>query len=182
MIVGVAGILIYSIMSSEDKEPKVLVLGIIGLVLAICMFLVPRLFGIILSLIIGFSGASMLYSELKNKNSQKTEKITGLVIGGVVTGLSIVTIVLSGTNVGKKIIAIFFGVMCLINGIYSLVDLILKLKQERKLKAESKTMEPAVVKESAETEEQKETVEEKPQETLENQSEEDNTQTTKQVP
>lgn len=133
LIVGIVGILIYSLMAVEDKDFKMLLYGIVGMALSICMFLLPRLFGIILSVVIGLGGVSMIISAIKLKKAKNSQWISDLIIGIIVSALAIVTIVLSGTNVAKKLIAIFFGVMCLINGIYSLVNLIILAKKESKL-------------------------------------------------
>jgi len=132
LVVGIIGILVYSLMSAEDKEIKLLLWGIVGLALSICMFLEPRLFGIILSLIIGLGGVSMIISGLKLRKTKNIQWITDFVIGIIVTALAIATIVLSGTKVAENIIAVFFGIMCLINGIYSLVELIILAKKESK--------------------------------------------------
>lgn len=132
LIAGIICVLIYSLMSIEDKEFKMLLYGIVGLVLGICMFLFQRLFGIILSIVIGLGGVSMIVSGIKGKKTKNPQWIADFVIGLIVTTLAITTIVLSGTEVAEKIIAIFFGIMCLINGIYSLVGLILLIKKEGK--------------------------------------------------
>lgn len=132
LIVGIVGILVYSVLSAEDKEVKILLWGIVGLALSICMFLEQRLFGIILSLIIGLGGVGMIISGLKLKKAKNIQWVTDFVIGVVVTALAVATIVLSGTKVAENIIAVFFGIMCLINGIYSIVELILLVKKESK--------------------------------------------------
>lgn len=151
LVVGIVGILVYSVMSAEDKEIKLLLWGIVGLALSICMFLEPRLFGIILSLIIGLGGASMIISGLKLRKTKNIQWITDFVIGIIVTALAIATIVLSGTKVAENIIAIFFGIMCLISGVYSLVELILLAKKESKQAKEKPAEEQA--KEEIKTEE-----------------------------
>lgn len=156
LIVGIVGILIYSVMAAEDKEVKMLLYGVIGLVLSICMFLFPRLFGIILSVIIGLGGVSMILSAIRLKKTKNPQWISDLVIGIIVTTLAIVTIVLSGTNVAKKLIAIFFGIMCLINGIYNLVNLIILAKKESKQsKIEQQKTEEKVEETISETKEEK---------------------------
>ena len=151
LVVGIVGILVYSVMSAEDKEIKLLLWGIVGLALSICMFLEPRLFGIILSLIIGLGGVSMIISGLKLRKTKNIQWITDFVIGIIVTALAIATIVLSGTKVAENIIAIFFGIMCLISGVYSLVELILLAKKESKQAKEKPAEEQA--KEEIKTEE-----------------------------
>lgn len=152
LIAGIVCILIYSLMSVEDKEFKMLFYGIIGLVLGICMFLFQRLFGIILSIIIGLGGVSMIISGLKGKKTKNPQWIADFVIGLVVTALAITTIVLSGTEVAEKIIAIFFGIMCLINGIYSLVGLIILAKKESKQAKTEKEESKSETQESSEIE------------------------------
>ena len=134
---GIVCVLIYSLMSTDDKIVKLLVYGVIGLVLGLCMMLVPRLFGVLLSIVIGYSGISMIISGLKLKKAGQKTWITDFVIGVVVTALSVTTIVLSGTNAGKGITSVFFGVILLINGIYSLVQIIIKLKKEKEDKKKS---------------------------------------------
>lgn len=132
LLVGIVLILIHSLMSGEDKNFKLILYGIIGLALGLCMLLVPRVFGIILSVLIGFSGVSLILTAQKQKKETGKGWITDFVIGVIVSVLSLATIVLSGTNVAKTIIAIFAGVICLINGVYLLIGLIKLIKSERK--------------------------------------------------
>lgn len=141
LIAGVAFIMFYSLMSVEDRNFKNLIHGIVLLALAVCMMIVPRFFGIILSLIIGYSGVSLIISGLKEKKKGEKLWITEFVIGLVVTVLSIVAMILSGTNSAKKIISIFFGIILLINAIYSLTQLVVLVVKSRE-KKQSLLIEP----------------------------------------
>ena len=136
LAIGVIFVLIYSLMSSDDKSLKHLVYGAIGLLLGFLMIMVPQSFGVLLSLIVGYSGVSMIISGVKIKKAGQKTWITDFVIGVVVTALSVATIVLSLINSGvvRIILAIFFGVILLTNGIYSLVNIIKMLKKERQEK------------------------------------------------
>ena len=131
---GIICVGVYALMSVEDKNFKTLVIGLIMLALAVCMLAFPVSFGIILSVIIGFSGVSMIVSSIKLKKKGEQPWITDFVIGVVVTLLSVVTIVLSsiGSSVGKNILSIFFGIIFLINGIYSLICFIKLMKNKKK--------------------------------------------------
>ena len=133
LAVGIVCVFVYSLMSADDKILKLLIYGIIGLLVGLCMMLVPRLFGVLLSLIVGYSGVSMIVSGVKLKKAGQRTWITDFVIGIVVSALSLTTIVLSliGSAIGRNILAIFFGIILLTNGIYNLVQIILMLKQQR---------------------------------------------------
>lgn len=131
LIVGVVCIVVYSLMSVEDKEFKTLLYGIILLSLGLCVIFVPRSFGIILSLIIGYGGVSLILSGIKLKKKSDKSWISEFVIGIIVSVLSVLTLILSGTNVAKKIISIFFGIILLINGIYSLIQMIVLKKKQK---------------------------------------------------
>lgn len=133
LAVGIVCVFVYSLMSADDKILKLLIYGIIGLLVGLCMMLVPRLFGVLLSLIVGYSGVSMIVSGVKLKKAGQRTWITDFVIGIVVSVLSLTTIVLSliGSAIGRNILAIFFGIILLTNGIYNLVQIILMLKQQR---------------------------------------------------
>ena len=136
LAVGIVCVFIYSLMSADDKILKLLVYGIIGLLIGLFMMLVPRLFGVLLSIIVGYSGVSMIISGVKLKKAGQKTWITDFVIGIVVSALSITTIVLSllGALIARNILAIFFGVIFLTNGIYSLVQIILMLKKQKENK------------------------------------------------
>jgi uncharacterized membrane protein HdeD (DUF308 family) len=133
LAVGIVCVFIYSLMSADDKILKLLIYGVLGLLIGLCMMLVPRLFGVLLSLIVGYSGVSMIVSGVKLKKAGQKTWITDFVIGVVVSALSVTTIVLSliGSAIGRNILAIFFGIILLTNGIYNLVQIILMLKQQR---------------------------------------------------
>lgn len=139
LVVGIVCIIIHSLLATEDKPLKLLIFGIVGVGLGLCMMLVPRTFGVLLSIIIGYSGVSMIISGLKIKKTAQKTWITDFVIGIVVTSLSVTTIVLSliGSSVGKNILAIFFGVILLINGIYLLVQMISIILKEKENKKKS---------------------------------------------
>lgn len=136
LAVGIVCVFIYSLMSADDKILKLLVYGIIGLLIGLFMMLVPRLFGVLLSIIVGYSGVSMIISGVKLKKAGQRTWITDFVIGIVVSVLSITTIVLSllGALIARNILAIFFGIIFLTNGIYSLVQIILMLKKQKENK------------------------------------------------
>ena len=133
LAVGIVCVFIYSLMSADDKILKLLIYGVLGLLIGLCMMLVPRLFGVLLSLIVGYSGVSMIVSGVKLKKEGQKTWITDFVIGVVVSALSVTTIVLSliGSAIGRNILAIFFGIILLTNGIYNLVQIILMLKKQR---------------------------------------------------
>jgi uncharacterized membrane protein HdeD (DUF308 family) len=133
LAVGIVCVFIYSLMSADDKILKLLIYGVLGLLIGLCMMLVPRLFGVLLSLIVGYSGVSMIVSGVKLKKAGQKTWITDFVIGVVVSALSVTTIVLSliGSAIGRNILAIFFGIILLTNGIYNLVQIILMLKKQR---------------------------------------------------
>ena len=130
LIAGVICILIYSLMSADDKIFKLLIFGILGLGLGLLTILVPRAFRIILSLVVAYSGVSLIILSVKEKK-QGMNWISDLVVGIVVSVLSIVGIILSGTNAGKRVLAIFFGIIFLINGVYTLLALIKSVKQSK---------------------------------------------------
>ena len=136
LAVGIVCVFIYSLMSADDKIMKLLVYGIVGLLIGLLMIFVPQSFGILLSLIVGYSGVSMIISGVKLKKAKQRVWITDFVIGVVVSALSVTTIVLSllGAIVGRTILAIFFGIILLTNGIYSLVNIIKLLKKEKENK------------------------------------------------
>lgn len=136
LVAGIICIVIYSLLSLDDKPLKLLVYGLICAGLGLCMMLVPKTFGVLLSLIVGYSGVSMIISGVKLKKAKQKVWITDFVIGVVVSALSVTTIVLSllGAIVGRTILAIFFGIILLTNGIYSLVNIIKLLKKEKENK------------------------------------------------
>lgn len=136
LVAGIICIVIYSLLSLDDKPLKLLVYGLIGAGLGLCMMLVPKTFGVLLSLIVGYSGVSMILSGVKLKKAKQKVWITDFVIGVVVSALSVTTIVLSllGAIVGRTILAIFFGIILLTNGIYSLFNIIKLLKKEKENK------------------------------------------------
>ena len=125
---------VYALMSAEDKNFRTLIIGLLMLALAVCMLAFPVSFGIILSVVIAFSGVSMIISGVKQKKKGEQVWITDFVIGIVVSALSVLTTVLSsiGSGVGKNILSIFFGIIFLINGVYNLVCLIKVIKTKKK--------------------------------------------------
>ena len=118
--------------------------------LGVLMLILSKFFGIILSIIIGGSGVSLIIDSVKEKKLGLSTWITNLVVGIIVTALAVVTMVLSGTNVIKNMIAVFFGIMLLIEGIYHLVQLIIIakiFKQAKKEQQKEITVEEFEVKE-----------------------------------
>lgn len=178
LAVGIVCVFIYSLMSADDKILKLLIYGVLGLLIGLCMMLVPRLFGVLLSLIVGYSGVSMIVSGVKLKKEGQKTWITDFVIGVVVSALSVTTIVLSliGSAIGRNILAIFFGIILLTNGIYNLVQIILMLKKQR-INKKKELAEKAVsgeetteIVEEQPVEEQETVVEEVKPETVEDES------------
>ena len=178
LAVGIVCVFIYSLMSADDKILKLLIYGVLGLLIGLCMMLVPRLFGVLLSLIVGYSGVSMIVSGVKLKKEGQKTWITDFVIGVVVSALSVTTIVLSliGSAIGRNILAIFFGIILLTNGIYNLVQIILMLKKQlinKKKELAEKAVsgeETTEIVEEQPVEEQETVVEEVKPETVEDES------------
>lgn len=131
LIAGIVCIFIYSVMSSEDKIGKLLLYGIVGMVLGIVTILFPKVFAIILSLIVCYTGIGLIISSAKDKKLAMSW-VPDLVVGIIVTVLSIVSIILVGTSVAKRILAIFFGIILLINGIYCITSLVKIVKMSKK--------------------------------------------------
>lgn len=153
---GVVSISIYALMSREDKILKMLLYGVIGVTLGIFMLIWPRFFGIILSVIAGLGGLMMFIDALKDRKKGVRMWVTDFVIGLLVTLMSVTTIVLSGTNVAKVILSIFFGIIFLTQGIYSLVQLISLCKKEKNsdktaIKQEKNKIEQVEIVENSET-------------------------------
>lgn len=132
LIGGFACVAIYSLMSSEEKSFKLFIYGLIAVGFGFLMLLFSRFFGIFLSIIIGYNGVLLILHSLKDKSKMDKGWITSFVVGVIVVALSIVVIVLSGTNTAKKILSIFFGVILLVEGIYNLVQLIMMAVREKK--------------------------------------------------
>lgn len=150
LVVGFVCVIVYALMPADDKIYRLLIYGILSLVLGVLMLILSKFFGIILSIIIGGSGVSLIIDSVKEKKLGLSTWITDLVVGIVVTALAVVTMVLSGTNVIKNMIAVFFGIMLLIEGIYHLVQLIIIakiFKQAKKEQQEEITVEEFEVKE-----------------------------------
>lgn len=137
IIGGVVCISIYALMSSDGKEFKLFIYGIIAVVFGFLMLTLSRFFGIILAIIVGYNGVLLIIQALKEKSKINKQWITSFVIGIIVTALAIVTIILSGTNSAKKILSLFFGIMFLIEGIYDLVQLIMLAVREHKNKKQT---------------------------------------------
>ncbi len=132
---GILCILVYSIMSTEDKNFKVMLFGVIAVILGMCMMFVSRFFGIFLSILVALGGVSLLLSGIKLKQEKQKTWITDFVVGIVIIALSITAIVLSGTNVAKRILGIVFGVILLTNGIYAVVNWIVLSSKSKKKKS-----------------------------------------------
>ncbi len=136
--VGIVCVLVYSLMSHDDKPFRLLLYGIISTVLGLLMLMWHRLFGVILSVIIGYSGVLLIIEFYKNKKHGEKTNVAELAIGIVVTILSITAIVLSGTNASKNLLSIFFGVICLTQVIYNII-LMIKILKTEKIMASEKT-------------------------------------------
>lgn len=131
LVSGIICVVVYSLMPSEDKDFRLLVFGILALLFGFFMLLWPRFFGLFLSAIICYSGVSLIISSLKQKKNQEHGWVTEFVVGVIVTSLSLVTAILSGTNTAKNILSIFFGLILLINGGLGLAELIMLAKKEK---------------------------------------------------
>lgn len=131
---GIACIVIYALMSSDDKDFKLFIYGIIAAVFGFLMILFSSFFGIFLAIIIGYNGVVLIIQSLKDKSKLNKTWITSFVIGIIVVVLAIITIILSGTNAAKKILSLFFGIMLLVEGIYNLIQLIQMAVREKKNK------------------------------------------------
>ena len=138
LLAGIVCVAIYSLMSHEDKPIKMLLYGVVALVLGVLTLMWPRLFGIILSVIIGFSGVVLVVEFIKNKKKGAMSSVTELVIGIIITLLSIVAIVLSGTNASKNILSLFFGIICLTQASYAILGLV-RIVKNSKVEAVEKT-------------------------------------------
>lgn len=136
--IGVVCIAIYALMSQEDKIVKLLIYGILATVISLFMMIWHKFFGIILSLIAGFGGVLMILEAVKEKKNGQKLWGTDFVIGLIVSAMSLVTIILSGSNTAKIILSIFFGLIFLIQGVYSLIQLIILCKKEKPAKKETK--------------------------------------------
>lgn len=152
LLAGFVCIVVYALMPGDIRMYRLLIYGILALTLGLFMLLLAKLFGIILSVIIGASGVSMILDAAKERRLHIKTWVTDLVIGIIVTALAVVTIILSGTNVFKNIIAVFFGIMMLIEGIYDLIQLIFVLKNEKERKKHTIDIVEFEVKDSKETE------------------------------
>ena len=132
IIIGVVCIVIYSILPAESKVYSLLLYGAICAFMGFLILLVPRFFGMVLSIMIGIGGINFVIGARKLKLAGDNSWITSFVIGLVVCALAIVSIVLSGTNIAKNILAIFLGINISIQGIYNLVELILLIKKSKR--------------------------------------------------
>ncbi len=147
LLAGIACISIYALMSHDDKPFSLLIYGIISVVLGLFILMWPRLFGIILSVVVCLTGLILVIEYVKNKKQQQKTNALELVVGIVVVILSLVAIVLSGTNVSKNIISVFFGVICLIQTIYNITQIVALLKSIKKqTSVENKTIEEKEIK------------------------------------
>lgn len=132
LIGGFVCVAIYALMSSEEKNFRLFIYGLIAVGFGFLMLLLSRFFGIFLSIIIGYNGVLLILQSLKDKSKMDKGWITSFVIGVIVVALSVVVIVLSGTNTAKKILSIFFGIMLLVEGIFNLIQLIMMAVREKK--------------------------------------------------
>ena len=139
--IGVVCITVYALMGEDDKILKLLIYGILATATSVFMMIWHRFFGIVLSLVAGFGGVLMLVEAIKAKKKGQKLWVTDFVIGLIVSTMALVTIILSGTNTAKIILSIFFGLIFLIQGVYSLVQLIILCKKEKRAKNEIKTEE-----------------------------------------
>ena len=134
LVFGVIFLCIYALLPGDDKIPKLLFYGIFGMVFGILILLYRKFFGIVLSVIVGYNGVILIISAIKDKKKKEDAWITSFVIGIIVVVLAVVAMILSGTNAGKIILSIFFGVILLLNGIFNLVTLIVKINKEKEQK------------------------------------------------
>ena len=134
LVFGVIFLCIYALLPGDDKIPKLLFYGIFGMVFGILILLYRKFFGIVLSVIVGYNGVILIISAIKDKKKKEAAWITSFVIGIIVVVLAVVAMILSGTNAGKIILSIFFGVILLLNGIFNLVTLIVKINKEKEQK------------------------------------------------
>ena len=132
LLLGVGGIcvVLYALMPQEDKIFKLLLYGIIAVVLGLCMAMLPRFFGIILAVIAGLGGLLLFIESLKTRKKSDKTWITDFVVGLIVVVLALVAIVLSGTNAAKHILAIFYGVIFLIQAVYGVIQMFVILNKE----------------------------------------------------
>lgn len=122
IIVGVFCVLVYSLMPSDDKDMKLLIFGILTLLLGFLSLIISKFFAIFLSILIGLNGVILIIDALKLRKLQK-EWISDFIVGIVVCVFSLIVIVLSSTSFSRNILAVFLGVILLINGIYSAIEL-----------------------------------------------------------
>lgn len=136
-VAGIICVVFYSLMPGNDKEFKVMIFGILGLLFGLFIMLWPKFLGLSLSAIICYSGVSLIVSGLKQKKEHKNEWVTEFVVGIVVSVLALATAILSGTNTAKNILAVFIGIMLLLNGVLGLSELIVLAKKEKKLASDT---------------------------------------------
>lgn len=131
LLSGIICVVVYSLMPSDAKNFRLFLFGLIALIFGVFILLWPKFFALILSAIICYSGVGLIVSALKQRKNHEQGWITEFVVGIVVTSLSIVTAILSGTNTAKNILSIFFGIILLINGGLGLAELIMLAKKEK---------------------------------------------------
>lgn len=144
LFTGIVCVIVYSLSPSDDKNFTTMIFGIFAIGLGLLIILLPRFFGVALSVIIGYSGVSLIISSLKQKNKGENNWIAEFVVGVVITVLAVISAVLSGTNTAKNILSIFVGVILLANGVWGLAELIALSKaekQEKELLKETKLIE-----------------------------------------
>lgn len=131
---GIICVVLYALMPQEDKIFKLLLFGIIAVVLGLCMAMLPKFFGIILAIIAGLGGLLLFIESIKERKKGDKTWITNFVVGLIVVVLSFVTIILSGTNVAKNILSIFYGVIFLTQAIYGVIQMFVLLKVNHNVK------------------------------------------------
>lgn len=135
---GVVCISVYALMSSEDKNFKLFVYGIIAVSFGFLMLVLSKFFGIFLAIMVGYNGVVLIVQALKDRKKNDKSWISYFVVGVIVTALSIVVLILSSGNVVKKILSIFFGTILLFEAVFNIVELVMMAVLEKK---KSKTIE-----------------------------------------
>lgn len=130
---GIFCILVYSLMPSDAKMFKMLIYGIVSLGFGFLMLFVAKFFAIFLSALIGINGVILIIDAMKEKKQIKQGWIASFVIGIVVTVFALAVMILSGTSVSRNLLAVFFGIIFLINGIYLAVDLGIIISKSSKI-------------------------------------------------
>lgn len=124
LIAGIFCIIVYALVPSDEKMFRLLIYGVVSLVFGLLMLIISKFFTIFLAVLIAVNGVSLIIDALKIKKHTPKLWISDFVIGTIVCSLALVTIILCGTKASKNLLAVFFGIILLINGIYYLVELI----------------------------------------------------------